>query len=167
MIVVYGIRVIPIVRSPETRSDGAKGYWKNSTIAVRSDRDRGSIGPRSRCDRAAIGSYSGGIASRRSDAGRRATKTTIVARSWPGHGPIAARSWPDHGPIAARLWPDRGPIVPKLVAFSKRNSSSFPADLKPQRHAIETASMTGRDREVVDFTRSRVKNNTELTNLGN
>ena len=29
------------------------------------------------------------------------------------------------------------------------------------------ASVTGRDREVVDFTRSRVKNNTELTNLGN
>ena len=27
--------------------------------------------------------------------------------------------------------------------------------------------MTRRDREVVDFTRSRVKNNTELTNLGN
>ena len=28
-------------------------------------------------------------------------------------------------------------------------------------------SLTRRDREVVDFTRSRVKNNTELTNLGN
>ena len=27
--------------------------------------------------------------------------------------------------------------------------------------------MTTRDREVVDFTQSRVKNNTELTNLGN
>ena len=27
--------------------------------------------------------------------------------------------------------------------------------------------MMRRDREVVDFTRSRVKNNTELTNLGN
>ena len=27
--------------------------------------------------------------------------------------------------------------------------------------------LTRRDREVVDFTRSRVKNNTELTNLGN
>ena len=28
-------------------------------------------------------------------------------------------------------------------------------------------ALTRRDREVVDFTRSRVKNNTELTNLGN
>ena len=27
-------------------------------------------------------------------------------------------------------------------------------------------SLTGQDREVVDFTRSRVKNNTELTNFG-
>ena len=28
------------------------------------------------------------------------------------------------------------------MAFSKRNSSSFPADLKPQSHAMETASTT-------------------------
>ena len=31
----------------------------------------------------------------------------------------------------------------------------------------ETGSLTRRDREVVDFTRYRIKNNTELTNLGN
>ena len=31
----------------------------------------------------------------------------------------------------------------------------------------EIGLLTRRDREVVDFTRSRVKNNTELTNLGN
>ena len=32
---------------------------------------------------------------------------------------------------------------------------------------IGARGVTRRDREVVDFTRSRVKNNTELTNLGN
>ena len=37
---------------------------------------------------------------------------------------------------------------------------------KPQCSKSD-ALMTGRDREDVDFTRSRVKNNTELTNLGN
>ena len=34
--------------------------------------------------------------------------------------------------IVARSRRDRGPIVPKFVAFSKRNSSSFPVDLKPR-----------------------------------
>ena len=34
-------------------------------------------------------------------------------------------------------------------------------------HSIEDGALMRRDREVIDFTRSRVKNNTELTNLGN
>ena len=42
-----------------------------------------------------------------------------------------------------------------------RPASPCPADALPGRR------LTRRDREVVDFTRSRVKNNTELTNLGN
>ena len=52
------------------------------------------------------------------------------------------RLTPDRGLIVARSWPDRGPIVPRLGLFLKRNSSRFIPDLKPQSHAIETASTT-------------------------
>ena len=47
-------RAIVTILSPEAQSDGVEGSWKNSTIAVRSNRDRGVIKPRSRRDRAAI-----------------------------------------------------------------------------------------------------------------
>ena len=50
MIVVYGIRLIPIVCSPDTKSDGADKAWKNP----QSRSDRAPIEPRSRRDRAAI-----------------------------------------------------------------------------------------------------------------
>ena len=50
MIVVYGIRLIPIVRSPETISDDADKAWENP----RSRSDRAPIEPRSRHHRAAI-----------------------------------------------------------------------------------------------------------------
>ena len=51
---------------------------------------------------------------------------------------------------------DCGPIVLKIVAFSKGNSSLFAADLKPQIHAIETASTTleNRPHECVNCPRS-------------
>ena len=83
-------RAIVTLQSPEDRSDGVEGLWKNSTIAVQSNRDRGTIEPRS-------GSLHGGIAANRAGVDRRTTRTTIVARSWRDRGPIAARSWPDHG----------------------------------------------------------------------
>ena len=97
--------------------------------------DSGSIEPRSRHDRAAIGELQW-----------RNHLQTIGSRSTgdqdDDYGPIAAQSWPDRGAIVARSRPDRGPIVPKIVAFSKQNSSLFAVDLKPQSHAIETAFTT-------------------------
>ena len=48
-------RAIVTIQSSEVRSDGVEGLWKNSTIAVRSSRDRGAIEPRSRLDKAGIG----------------------------------------------------------------------------------------------------------------
>ena len=41
-------RAIVAIRSPEALSDGYEDMGKNSTIAVRSNRDRGVIEPRSR-----------------------------------------------------------------------------------------------------------------------
>ena len=100
--------------------------------------DRSSIGPRSWRDRAAIGELQRW--NRLQTTGRRPTIDQDD----------------DYGPIAARSWPDRGPIVLEFVAFSKRNSSSFPTDLKPQSHAIETASTTleNRPHERVNCPRS-------------
>ena len=63
-----------IVHSIGASSDSSEVSSKNSTIAVRSNRDRGAIEPRS-------GSLFGGIASSRSDDDRRMTRTTIVAQS--------------------------------------------------------------------------------------
>ena len=40
-------RAIVTIESPEAQSDGAEGSWKHSMIAVRSNRDRGAIEPRS------------------------------------------------------------------------------------------------------------------------
>ena len=89
-------------------SDGREASWKNSTIAIRSNRDRGAIEQRS-------GSLRDAIVSNRSENDRRLTRTSIVAR----------------------LWPDRGPIVghleAKIVAISKRNRSEIVADSKPIR----------------------------------
>ena len=95
------------------QSDGAKRSWKNSTIAVRSNRNRDVIEPRSR-------SLRGGIASSRSDGDRRTTGTTNVAR-------------PRR---------DRGLIVAKKVAIRKQNWSwnhhRFIAELKPRSMPTES-----------------------------
>ena len=59
--------------------------------------DRGSIEPRSRRDRAAIGELQ--------------RQNRLQTRDQDDDcGPIAARSWPYRGPIAARSWPDRAEI---------------------------------------------------------
>ena len=82
MIVVYGIRLIPIVRSPETRSNGADKAWKN---------------PRSRSDRAAIAARSSRnhsiFVGESSLVDRQAIDEGTGPRSWPDRGPIVARSW--------------------------------------------------------------------------
>ena len=62
-------------------SDGYEDTLKNSTITVRSNRDRGAIELRS-------WKFQRGIASTGSDGGRLLTSTTIDARSWPDRGAI-------------------------------------------------------------------------------
>ena len=94
-----------------------KASWKNSTIAVRSRRDRGHNQPRSRL-------FHHGIIS------------MIIKRR-----PVENQDH-DRGPIAARSWPDRGAIVTRSWVFLKRNSSQFNGDLKPQCRSMETASTT-------------------------
>ena len=103
MIGVHWIKWITIVQTPEAWSDGVE----NSTIAVRSNRDRSAIEPRS-------GSFCGGIASRRSDADRRATKTMIVARSRRDRGPIVARSRPDRAENHA-LFEAKFKLIPRGI----------------------------------------------------
>ena len=83
-------RAIVTLQSPEDRPDDVVGLWKNSTIAVRSNRDRGAIEPRS-------GSLHGGIGPNRGPSGRRSTNDQDHDR-----GPIVVRSWPNRGPIVAR-----------------------------------------------------------------
>ena len=67
-------------------SDGTEGLWKNSTIAARSNRDRGAIEPRSRRDRAAIGLLSASpyfqAIGEQSTAYQDFDRGPIVARSW-------------------------------------------------------------------------------------
>ena len=89
-------RTIVTVPSPEALSDGYEDTWKNSTIAVQSNRDRGAIEPRS-------WKFRRGIAYTGSDGGRLLTSTTIDARSWRDRGAIVARSWRDRGPIVAKI----------------------------------------------------------------
>ena len=65
-------------------SDDGGQSWKNSTIEVRSNRDRGEIEPWT-------GSLRGGIVAIQADGDRRTIWTTIVARSRPDRGLIVAK----------------------------------------------------------------------------
>ena len=94
-------------------SDGLEASWKNSTIAVRSNRDRGAIKPRS-------GSLRDAIASNRSENDQRLTRTSIFARSWPDRGPIVARSWVF---LRQKSWPFRSEIEAKLWLISSQSGS--------------------------------------------
>ena len=116
MIVVYGIGLIPIVRSPETRSDGTDKAWKNP----QSRSDRAPIEPRSRRDQAAITVFCWGIVSSRSTRDQRRNGTTIVA---------------DRDPIVARSWPDRGGNCGNLEAKFKPWSSPICRDIEATIHA--------------------------------
>ena len=86
--------------SSRSRSDGLEGLWKNSTIAVRSNRDHTAIEQQS-C------SFS----------------TESSDRSFPLHlmaidGASTSRSTPDRGAIVARSRPDQGAIVAPIEAES-------------------------------------------------
>ena len=98
------------VHSPDVSSDGSEVSWKNSTIAVRSNRDRGMIEPRS-------ASFRGGIASRQLDADRRMTKKMrgpLQSTGFPSNG--GGTSW-KNSTIAARWSRDRGAIEPRWRRF--------------------------------------------------
>ena len=102
------------------QSDGVEDSWKNTTIAVRSNRDRGAIEPRSWILHCGIDSM---IVIRCFLEDRQHDRRTIDPRS--GH---------DHAAIEPRSRLDR--------VFLKRNSSRFTGDLKPQCRSMETASTT-------------------------
>ena len=69
--------------------------------------------------------------------------------TWQGH------AWPTRGAGGVDMW---------------QEATRVHADARKGRHVVEWGLAFGgtrRDREVVIFTRSRVKNYSELTNLGN
>ena len=82
-------QVIAIIHSPEAPSDRQDDSQKNSTIAVRSNRDRGSFVVES--------------PPRSLDGGRWSINTTIDARSWPDRGVIMAQWWRDRGLFEVKL----------------------------------------------------------------
>ena len=83
---------IAIVHLAEASSDGVEDSWKNTTIAVRSNRNRGAIEPRSWILHRGIDST---ILRRHSMVDRDHDQPTIVAQSWPDRSAIVARSWCD------------------------------------------------------------------------
>ena len=117
------------VHSPDVSSDGSEVSWKNSTIALRSNRDRGTIEPRS-------GSFRGRIASRQSDANRRTTKKTRGPLQSSGFSSnVGGTSW-KNSMIAARSSSDRGAIEPR----SRRFWRGIVGDSSPiDRQAIDEA----------------------------
>ena len=107
-------RLIAIVHPTDVSSDGLHNSWKNSTIAVRSNHDRGTYVAES----------------------LHSIKTTIDGDpgpwSMPDRDPIVARSWPNHGSFEAKLRlnppPNRGGIVVEL------NPWSMPKEPLPRRY---------------------------------
>ena len=116
----------------DASSDGPDALWKNSSIAVRSNRDRGTIEPRS-------WSVRGGINSTivrqcfREDLQR--DRRPIDARSGHDRGRSRQKSWlgrsGNRGKIEANSWP-----IPKL---RRRPNESLP---RPSKTASTTAPMT-------------------------
>ena len=128
MIVEYGIRLIPIVDSPETISDGADKAWKNPRLRY----DRAPIEPRSRRNRAAI------VAQSSRNHSSFVGNSSLVDRQAIDEG-TGPRSWPDRGPIVARSWPDRGRNCGDLEAKLKPWSSPIRRDIEATIHAHEIA----------------------------
>ena len=110
-------RAIVTLQSPDDRSDGMEGVWKNSTIAARSSRDWGDYVVESLPFK----------------------RMMIIKASMP-------RSMPDRGLIVARSWPDRGgkrgPIVVVLEGKLKPSHHGIQAT----SHAYRIAPWTPRNR---------------------
>ena len=109
---------IAIVHSAEAPSDGGEDSQKNPTIAVRLNRDRGAIQPRSWIFRHGI------------------TSTIIRQRSLVDRDhdrcPIAARSSPDRGAIAALLKQNLGSF------HANPEATSPPRGVTPTTHQIRS-----------------------------
>ena len=90
-------RAIVTIKSPEAQSDGVEGSWKNSTIAVRSNRDRGAIEPRSwifnHGFKATISVHDSKRRRQEKRPGSRPDRLTIVVRSPLDHDHDQAQSW--------------------------------------------------------------------------
>ena len=99
------------VHLPKVPSDGPNDSWKNSTIAVRSNRDRGAIEPR--------------VAHHSSWKHLHDHRTVAVGASIP-------QSMHHRGPIAAWSWPDRGAIMVLFEMKLKLTHRHIGAELKPR-----------------------------------
>ena len=112
-------------------SDGMEGLWKNSTIAARSNRDRGAIEPRSTF-------FQRHHIAKRSEHDRWPTRTSIEARSRPDRdcsqtGDTRGAIWIGgsssdgmeglwkNSTIAARSNRDRGAIEPRSTFFQRHH----------------------------------------------
>ena len=117
-------RAIVTIQSPEAQSDGLEDSRKNSTIAVRSNRDRGAIEPRSwpfhRGINATISAQGFNLKWQEKYPRLRLDRLAIVDRSPVDRDHDQERSW-------LRL---------------KRNHGQISAGLRPQRRRMETASTT-------------------------
>ena len=80
--------------------------------------DRGTIEPRSQCDRAAILTPS--LRNHLHNL-KKAFIGGSRSRSTHDRGPIAVRSWPDRGVIVVRSWCDRGSFGSEIKAHSMAN----------------------------------------------
>ena len=122
----HGLRnpAIVIIHSPEAQSDGLEDSRKNSTIAVRSNRDRGAIEPRSWL-------FHRGINATISAHGFNSKQQEKCPRPRPDRLAIVDQSPLDHNHDQERSW-----------LRLKRNQDQFSAGLRPRCRPMETASKT-------------------------
>ena len=118
---------IVTLQLPEARSDGVEGLWKNSKIAVRSNRDRGAIEPRSWSICCGINPQGPDVIFVRMcseiDAQSMHDQATIVV----DRGRSRRKAWPRgngiHGEIKANSWP--------ISKRQRRPKESLPLPIKP------------------------------------
>ena len=121
-------RAIVMIHSPEAQSDGLEDLRKNSTIAVRSNRDCGVIEPRSWLS-------------------HRGINATISAQGFNSKWQeICPRSRPDRLAIVDRSPLDRDHDRERSWLRLKRNQGQFSAGLRPRRRPMETAFITHQNR---------------------
>ena len=124
---------ITITSSP---SNGGESSWKNSTIAARSNRDCGAIGPRSWL-------LQGGIGATILPLDRTAINWWPGSRSTHDRGAITVQSWPDCGVIMFSLKQKLRWIYRKSGSHDTAQGNCFhnPAKQLPRSH--QTASKLG------------------------